>query len=60
MIATIDEVAVKDVPSSLDYWIVNDTSPEIIPDREPDGQGGNSTNFSARIVDKYMKLVNGR
>ena len=62
--ATLLDVAEKDVPKDLPYWIVEDT---VIPaDRtfrsaweidesfgEPDGFGGESNEFDAELLAKY-------
>lgn len=66
--ATIDQIAEKDVPMSLPYWIVEDS---LIPtDRtfrnaweidksfgEPDGFGGESNEFDTELLVKYMESV---
>lgn len=63
--ATIEQIAEKDVPHNLPYWIV-ETS--VIPeDRtfrsaweidesfgEPDGFGGESNEFDAELLAKYL------
>jgi hypothetical protein len=68
--ATIQQVAEKDVPHNLPYWIVED---DIIPsDRtnreawqldgtegEPDGFGGESNEFDADLLAKYQQGVIG-
>ena len=65
--ATIEQIAEKDVPYNLPYWIV-DTS--IIPeDRtfrsaweideslgKPDGFGGESNEFDAELLAKYKGI----
>lgn len=61
--ATIEQIAEKDVPKDLPYWIVEDS---IIPeDRtfrsvwtvdesvEPDGFGGESNEFDTELLAKY-------
>ena len=62
--ATIEQIAEKDVPHDLPYWIVEDS---VIPeDRtfrsaweidenfgEPDGFGGLSNEFDAELLAKY-------
>ena len=63
--ATIEQIAEKDVPHNLPYWIVEAS---IIPtDRtfrsaweindsfgEPDGFGGESNEFDAELLAKYL------
>lgn len=65
--ATIEQVAKKDVPFELPYWLVDDS---IIPtDRtfrnaweideslgEPDGFGGESNEFDAELLRKYYEV----
>lgn len=67
--ATVIQVAEKDVPHNLPYWIVEDS---IIPeDRtfrsawtvdenfgKPDGFGGESNKFDAELLTKYLGEVN--
>ena len=67
--ATIEQIAEKDVPHNLPYWIVEDS---IIPtDRtfreawsvdesqgEPDGFGGESNEFDAELLAKYKESLN--
>lgn len=62
--ATIEQVAEKDVPHDLPYWIVEDS---IIPESrtfrsaweidesfgKPDGFGGESNEFDAELLAKY-------
>ena len=62
--ATVIQVAEKDVPHDLPYWIVEDT---VIPENrtfrsaweidesfgEPDGFGGESNEFDAELLAKY-------
>lgn len=62
--ATIEQIAEKDVPHGLPYWIVEDS---IIPESrtfrsaweidesfgEPDGFGGESNEFDAALLAKY-------
>jgi hypothetical protein len=66
--ASIEAIAEKDVPKDLPYWIVEDS---VIPtDRtfrncwevdesfgEPDGFGGESNEFDAELLAKYMGNV---
>jgi hypothetical protein len=66
--ATIEQIAEKDVPKDLPYWIVEDS---LIPeDRtfrnawtvdesiEPDGFGGESNEFDAELLAKYEESLN--
>ena len=69
--ATIGQVAEKDVPKDLPYWIVEDS---LIPtDRtfrsaweidesygEPDGFGGESNEFDAELLAKYKESLNDK
>lgn len=62
--ATIEQIAEKDVPHNLPYWIVEDS---VIPtDRtfrsaweineamgEPDGFGGESSEFDSELLKSY-------
>lgn len=68
--ATIDQIAVKDVPSGCPYWII-DTSllPENIPieaiyidenETPPNGYGGDSNEFSPEVIQKYQEWLNGK
>jgi hypothetical protein len=66
--ASIEAIAEKDVPRNLPYWIVEDS---VIPtDRtyrnawsidesqgEPDGFGGESNEFDAELLAKYMESI---
>ena len=65
--ATLLEVAEKDVPHNLPYWIVNTS--DIPTDRtfreawevdenfgEPDGFGGESNEFDAELLRKYYEV----
>jgi len=68
--ATIQQIAKKDVPHNLPYWIVEDS---IIPsDRNnrnawrldgsegmPDGFGGISNEFDAELLINYLQGVIG-
>lgn len=65
--ATIEQIAEKDVPHNLPYWVVNES---VIPtDRtfrnaweidesfgEPDGFGGESNEFDAELLAKYKGI----
>ncbi len=66
--AIIEQIAEKDVPKDLPYWIVEDS---LIPkDRtfrsawtvdesiEPDGFGGESNEFDAELLAKYKESLN--
>lgn len=67
--ATIQAICEKDVPFQLPYWIVED---DVIPtDRtfreawsidesqgEPDGFGGESNEFDAELLAKYLGELN--
>ena len=67
--ATIEQIAEKDCPYNLPYWIVEDS---VIPeDRtfrnawevdesfgEPDGFGGESNEFDAELLANYYKELN--
>ena len=69
--ATIEQIAEKDCPHNLPYWIVEDS---IIPtDRtfrsaweideslgKPDGFGGESNEFDAELLAKYLGEVNDK
>lgn len=65
--ATIEQVAEKDVPHNLPYWIVNTS--DIPTDRtfrnaweidesfgEPDGFGGESNEFDEELLRKYYEV----
>lgn len=66
--ATIEQVAEKDVPYNLPYWIVEDS---LIPtDRtfrncweideslgEPSGFGGESNEFDAELLAEYNQIL---
>jgi hypothetical protein len=67
--ATIEQIAEKDVPRDLFYWIVEDS--EIPEDRtfrncweidesfgEPDGFGGELNEFDAELLAKYQGEIN--
>jgi len=66
--ATIEQIAEKDVQHNLPYWIVEDS--DIPTDRtyrnawsvdesqgEPDGFGGESNEFDAELLAKYMESI---
>ena len=65
--ATIEQIAEKDVPHNLPYWIVNTS--DIPTDRafrnaweidesfgEPNGFGGESNEFDAELLRKYYEV----
>lgn len=66
--ATIEQIAEKDVPYNLPYWIV---STDIIPDDrtfrnaweidesygDPDGFGGESNEFDSELLAKYHEIL---
>ena len=67
--ATLLDVAEKDVPHNLPYWIVNTT--DIPASRtfrnaweidesfgEPDGFGGESNEFDEELLRKYYEVIN--
>ena len=69
--ATIEQIAEKDVPHNLPYWLVNTT--DIPTDRtfrsaweidesfgEPDGFGGENNEFDAELLAKYKELLNDK
>ena len=66
--ATVLQVAEKDCPHNLPYWIVEDS---VIPENrtfrsawtvdesvEPDGFGGESNEFDTELLAKYKKSLN--
>ena len=68
--ATIEQIAEKDVPHNLPYWIVEAST--IPADRtfrsaweidesygNPDGFGGESNEFDSELLKAYKELVNG-
>lgn len=67
--ATLLDVAEKDVPFELPYWIVNTS--DIPTDRtfrdaweiaesfgEPDGFGGENNEFDEELLRKYYEVIN--
>ena len=67
--ATIEQIAEKDIPYNLPYWIVNTS--DIPTDRtfrdawevdesfgEPDGFGGENNEFDAELLSNYNKELN--
>ena len=69
--ATIEQIAEKDVPHNLPYWIIEDS---LIPeDRtfrnaweidesfgKPIGFGGEFNEFDAELLAKYMEQINDK
>ena len=66
--ATIEQIAEKDVPHNLPYWIVPIS--DIITDRtfreaweidesfgDPDGFGGENNEFDAELLRKYYEVI---
>ena len=69
--ATIQQVAEKDVPKDLPYWIVDDSElPQSRTFRsawevdesfgEPNGFGGESNEFDAELLSKYKESINDK
>ena len=69
--ATIEQIAEKDVPKDLPYWIVEDSA--IPTDRtfrsaweideamgKPDGFGGESNEFDAELLKAYYGELNDK
>ena len=67
--ATIEQIAEKDVPHNLPYWVVEDSV--ILTDRtfrsaweidesfdKPDGFGGESNEFDAELLKAYYGELN--
>lgn len=67
--ATLEQIAEKDVPHSLPYWIV--PTSDIPTDRtfrnaweidesfgEPDGFGGENNEFDEELLKKYYEVIN--
>jgi hypothetical protein len=66
--ATIKQIAEKDVPHNLPYWIVAKTTLPTEPmdlwhldgtQGEPDGFGGESNEFDADLLEKFKRGVTG-
>jgi hypothetical protein len=66
--ATIHDIALKDVPHNLPYWIVDEATLPDAPiehwqldgtQREPDGFGGESNEFSAELLEKFKQGIIG-
>jgi hypothetical protein len=68
--ATIEQIAVKDVPVKCPYWIVDKASiPDNIPvealyidenETPPHGYGGESNEFPPEILQKYQEVLNDK
>lgn len=68
--ATIEQIAEKDVPAGCPYWIVDASLlPENIPveaiyidgnENPPHGYGGESSEFSPEVIQKYQEWLNGK
>ena len=67
--ATIEQIAEKDVPHNLPYWIVPTSDiPESRTFRsaweidesfgEPDGFGGENNEFDVELLRKYYEVIN--
>ena len=67
--ATVEQIAEKDVPHNLPYWIVNTS--DIPTDRtfrsaweidesfgKPDGFGGENNEFDTELLRKYYEVIN--
>jgi hypothetical protein len=64
--ATIQQIAEKDVPHNLPYWIIDEATLPTEPielwqldgtQGEPDGFGGESNEFDAELLAKYQQGV---
>jgi len=66
--ATVEQIAEKDVPHNLPYWIVEDSAiPTDRTDRDrwtldetainPDGFGGESNEFDAELLEEYRRTL---
>jgi hypothetical protein len=65
-IATIEQIAEKDVPAGCPYWIVDSSVlPQDIPveaiyidenEFPPHGYGGESNEFPPEVIEKYFKM----
>jgi len=68
-IATIEQVAEKDVPAGCPYWIVDSSElPQGVPveaiyidenEFPPHGYGGESNEFPPEIIEKYLAMKGG-
>ena len=64
--ATVEQIAEKDVPKDLPYWIVEDEdiqidrtdrdSWEFESENEPDGFGGEGNEFDADLLENYRGI----
>jgi hypothetical protein len=66
--ATINQIAEKDVPHNLPYWIVDETTLPTEPieqweldgtQGEPDGFGGEYNEFDSTLLANYLQGVIG-
>jgi hypothetical protein len=66
--ATIQEIARKDVPHNLPYWIVEESTLPTEPieywqldgtQSNPDGYGGESNEFDAELLEKFKQGIIG-
>jgi hypothetical protein len=66
--ATIQQIAEKDVPHNLPYWIVDETTLPTEPieywqldgtQGNPDGYGGESNEFDAELLEKFKQGIIG-
>jgi hypothetical protein len=66
--ATIQQIAEKDVPHNLPYWVVDETTLPTEPielwqldgtQGEPDGFGGESNEFDAELLEKFKQGIIG-
>jgi hypothetical protein len=66
--ATIQQIAEKDVPHNLPYWIVDEAILPTDPieywqldgtQGEPDGFGGESNEFDAELLEKFKQGIIG-
>jgi hypothetical protein len=66
--ATIQEIALKDVPHNLPYWIVDESTLPTEPieywqldgtQGNPDGYGGESNEFDAELLEKFKQGIIG-
>jgi hypothetical protein len=66
--ATIQEIALKDVPHNLPFWVVDETTLPAEPieywqldgiQGNPDGYGGESNEFDAELLEKFKQGIIG-
>jgi hypothetical protein len=66
--ATIQQIAEKDVPHNLPYWIVDESTLPTDPieywqldgtQGDPDGFGGESNEFDAELLEKFKQGIIG-